>query len=395
MDCPRCGIPNGDDRRFCSACGGRLTMVCRDCGTQNEPPARFCGGCGKALSSPPTAPSRPPLHDIERRQLTVMFCDLVGSTALSHELDPEDLRDLLRHYHEQTRRVIARYGGFLARYVGDGLLIYFGYPHAREDAAVRAIHSGLEIANLVRETDEPLRGGTARLAVRIGIATGLVVVDDLIRDRVAEDAEAVGETPNLAARLQALAEPNSVVAADATRELAGGVFVYADLGLQPLHGFDRPVRAWRVLRTSEAQSRFAAARSSRPTRLIGRDAELGVAARPLARRGTRHRPTRSTHGRSWHRQIAAGRVPRRPDRGRAACRGPLPMFALPLEHRTAPVHSPAGARSDPATRRRSREQSRETRSIACGRTGGEKRSDSACSPRCCPCPPWMAIRACK
>ncbi len=276
MNCPRCGTPNRDDRRFCSACGMRLTVACQDCGTQNEPPVRFCGGCGKALPSADAAAARSPFHDIERRQLTVMFCDLVGSTALSRELDPEDLRDLLRRYHEQTRRVIARYGGFIARYVGDGLLIYFGYPHAREDAAVRAIHSGLEITSLVRETAEPLRGNPAGLAVRIGIATGLVVVDDSIGDRVAEDAEAVGETPNLAARLQGLAEPNSVVAADATRELAGGLFVYEDLGLQQLRGFDQPVRAWRVLRTSEAQSRFAAARGTQQTRLIGRDTELGL-----------------------------------------------------------------------------------------------------------------------
>src|SRR5688572_23949238 len=132
MDCPRCGTPNRDDRRFCSACGAPLAAPCQDCGTPNEAAARYCGGCGKALPSAAAASARSHFHDIERRQLTVMFCDLVGSTALSHELDPEDLRDLLRHYHEQTRRVVARYGGFLARYVGDGLLIYFGYPHARE-----------------------------------------------------------------------------------------------------------------------------------------------------------------------------------------------------------------------------------------------------------------------
>jgi class 3 adenylate cyclase/tetratricopeptide (TPR) repeat protein len=255
-----------------------LPVVCPACDTVNQPSEDFCGGCGKTLAQVAAPPARRrQVAGPERRQLTVMFCDLVGSTALSHELDPEDLREVIRSYQEGTRHVIARYEGFVARYMGDGMLAYFGYPQAHEDDAARAIHAGLEIAQAPDLLDAlPTREGVWRPRVRIGIATGLVVVGDLIGEGASEEAAAVGETPNLAARLQTLAEPGSVVVAERTRELAGGRFEYADRGTHELKGFDRPVRAWRVLRTSAAESRFDAARTRRMTPFIGRAEEIDL-----------------------------------------------------------------------------------------------------------------------
>jgi class 3 adenylate cyclase len=255
-----------------------LPVVCPACDTVNQPSEDFCGGCGKTLAQVAAPPARRrQVSGPERRQLTVMFCDLVGSTALSHELDPEDLREVIRSYQEGTRHVIARYEGFVARYMGDGMLAYFGYPQAHEDDAARAIHAGLEIAQAPDLLDAlPTREGVWRPRVRIGIATGLVVVGDLIGEGASEEAAAVGETPNLAARLQTLAEPGSVLVAERTRELAGGRFEYADRGTHELKGFDRPVRAWRVLRTSAAESRFDSARTRRMTPFIGRAEEIDL-----------------------------------------------------------------------------------------------------------------------
>jgi class 3 adenylate cyclase len=288
-----------------------LPVVCPACDTVNQPSEDFCGGCGKTLAQVAAPPARRrQVAGPERRQLTVMFCDLVGSTALSHELDPEDLREVIRSYQEGTRHVIARYEGFVARYMGDGMLAYFGYPQAHEDDAARAIHAGLEIAQAPDLLDVlPTREGVWRPRVRIGIATGLVVVGDLIGEGASEEAAAVGETPNLAARLQTLAEPGSVVVAERTRELAGGRFEYTDRGTHELKGFDRPVRAWRVLRTSAAESRFAAARTRRMTPFIGRAEEIDLL---LGR---------------WRRASSAGSSPvvlhrRQPARARPASRAP-------------------------------------------------------------------------
>jgi class 3 adenylate cyclase len=246
-----------------------LTRTCPACGSVNEPGEDYCGVCGKALGDDQ---GRRPEHAApERRQLTVMFCDLVGSTALARELDPEDLREVIHGYQKRAHELAARYDGFVARYMGDGILVYFGYPHAHEDAAARAIHAGLEIVDAVHGLEA--RPGV-RLGVRIGVATGLVVVGDLVGEGAAAETLAMGETPNLAARLQALAAPGSVVVAARTRELAGGLFEYADDGAHALKGFPEPVRVWRVLRTSEIVSRFDAARGRGLTPLVGRDGEL-------------------------------------------------------------------------------------------------------------------------
>jgi class 3 adenylate cyclase/predicted ATPase len=212
--------------------------------------------------------------DAERRQLTVMFCDLVGSTALSTRFDPEDLRELIGAYHRAVTEVVAGFDGFVAKYMGDGVLIYFGYPRAHEDDAERAIRAGLGSIEAVNRLDV----GPVKLQARVGIATGLSVVGDLIGEGSAQELSVVGETPNLAARLQALARPGSVAIADGTRRQIGGLFEVEDLGHQSLTGFAEPQRVWRVLGESGLVSRFEALRS-RTAPLIGRDEEQDLLLR--------------------------------------------------------------------------------------------------------------------
>jgi class 3 adenylate cyclase len=180
----------------------------------------------------------------ERRQLTVMFCDLVGSTELSSRLDPEDLREVISAYHRAVATVVARFQGFVAKYMGDGVLVYFGYPRAHEDDAERAVRGGLGVIDAVNRLDVK----SVELQARVGIATGLVVVGDLIGEGSAQEQSVIGETPNLAARLQALAEPAAVVIAADTRRLVGDLFEYRDLGAIEVKGLPVPVLAWQVLR---------------------------------------------------------------------------------------------------------------------------------------------------
>ena len=223
-----------------------------------------------------TARTPGPEPQAERRQLTVMFCDLVGSTALSARLDPEDLRAVIGAYHRCVAKVVGRGGGFVAKYMGDGVLAYFGYPRADEHDAERAVRAALKLVESVAGLDTV---AAVRLQVRVGIATGLVVVGDLIGEGASQEQAVVGETPNLAARLQALAEPGAVVIAPSTRRLTGGLFEYADLGAVELKGLGAPVMAARVLRGSAAESRFEALRGHDPTPLVGRDEELALLTR--------------------------------------------------------------------------------------------------------------------
>ena len=221
----------------------------------------------------PSAPSAPPEDRAERRQVTVMFSDLVGSTALSGRMDPEDLREVISAYQKCVAETVQRFGGFVAKYMGDGVLIYFGYPQAHEDDAEQAVRAGLELVAAVRglKTRAPLQ-------TRIGMATGLVVVGDLIGSGEAQERGIVGETPNLAARLQSVAEPNSVVIAESTRRLVGNLFELEDLGAQDLKGMVAPVRAWVALRPSSVESRFEALHAS-GAELVGREEELEVLLR--------------------------------------------------------------------------------------------------------------------
>src|SRR5258707_7651959 len=198
-------------------------------------------------------PRDAPAHaDAERRQLTVMFCDLVGSTALAARLDPEDLREIIGAYRRTVAETVGRFAGFVAKYMGDGVLVYFGYPQAHEDDAERAIRAGLGVIDGVARLD--VKSGT--LHARVGIATGLVVVGDLIGEGAAQERSVVGETPNLAARLQFLAEPDAVVIAAGTRRLVGDLFEYRDLGAVEVKGIAGPVQAWRGLRPRAVSSRF-------------------------------------------------------------------------------------------------------------------------------------------
>ncbi len=215
----------------------------------------------------------------ERRQLTVMFCDLVGSTALSARLDPEDLREVIGAYHRTVAEIVAEFDGFVAKYMGDGVLVYFGYPRAHEDDAERAVRAGLGVTNTVGRLDVK----SVELQARVGIATGLVVVGDLIGEGSAQEQSVVGETPNLAARLQALAEPDAVVIAAGTRRLVGDLFECRDLGAVNVKGITQPITAWQVLRPSAVASRFEALRGSALTPLVGRDEEIDLLLRRWAR----------------------------------------------------------------------------------------------------------------
>ncbi len=214
----------------------------------------------------------------ERRQLTVMFCDMVGSTSLSERSDPEDVRDIIASFRETCVRVVNHYEGFAARYIGDGILVYFGYPNAHEDDAERAVRAALEIVQALSTAqggDRALvRGHTPE--VRIGIATGLAVVGDLIGQRTEERASAVGETLNLAARLQGLAPPNGIVIASSTHSLLRGKFEYQNLGTHELKGISEKVQAWHVVRPSRVETRFAATVGPRPTSLVNREEEVAL-----------------------------------------------------------------------------------------------------------------------
>ncbi|MET3842839.1 adenylate/guanylate cyclase domain-containing protein [Bradyrhizobium sp. OAE829] len=231
---------------------------------------------GALRAGSPSAPSGPMRHDdAERRQISIMFCDLVGSTTLSTRLDLEDLRAVIGTYHRCCAELIGRHGGFIAKYMGDGVLAYFGYPKASEHDAERAVRAGLSLIEAVPNLQT---AAGVPLSVRIGIATGLVVVGDLIGTGAALEQAVVGETPNLAARLQALAEPGSLVIASATRDLIGGLFEYRDLGAVALKGFDQSVQAWHVVAGEATDSRFEALRAA-GTPLIGREDETELLAR--------------------------------------------------------------------------------------------------------------------
>jgi class 3 adenylate cyclase/tetratricopeptide (TPR) repeat protein len=222
----------------------------------------------------PVAVDGSPRDSAERRQVTVMFSDLVGSTALSARMDPEDLREVISAYQKCVAETVQRFGGFVAKYMGDGVLIYFGYPQAHEDDAERAVRAGLELVAAVSALKTH-----ATLQTRVGIATGLVVVGDLIGSGASQEQAIVGETPNLAARLQGIAEPSSVVIAENTRRLVGNLFELENLGLQELKGISGPVSVWEALRPSSVESRFEAFHATRLTELVGRDEELELLLR--------------------------------------------------------------------------------------------------------------------
>src|SRR5215470_12763153 len=220
------------------------------------------------------AGTEPDTDTAERRQVTVMFSDLVGSTTLSTRMDPEDLREVISAYQKCVTETVQRFDGFVARYMGDGALVYFGYPRAHEDDAERAVRAGLGLIKAVTGLKS-----RASLQARVGVATGLVVVGDLVGWGQAQERGIVGETPNFAARLQGIAEPNTVVICDSTRRLLGNLFELEDLGQRDLKGLAKPARAWAALRASSVASRFEALHATGLTTLIGRDEECELLLR--------------------------------------------------------------------------------------------------------------------
>ncbi len=270
--CPNCLSPNAPEHPYCAGCGHALEITCPDCRFDNPPHANYCAGCGKPLAAgagPAPAAER---VQAERRQVTVLFADLVGSTNLASQLDPEDLRDLMHDYQRACTDLVRQYGGHVAQYLGDGILAYFGYPRAHEDDPARAARAGLEIVK--RIASAPLGARRSRLSTRIGIATGTVVVDEHRRLGTVTRREVVGQTPNLAARLQGLARPGTVVVAEQTKRLLGGQFKYEDLGTARLKGFSLPVRAYRVIAPVDTRLRYEATRGRRMPPLVGREDEL-------------------------------------------------------------------------------------------------------------------------
>jgi class 3 adenylate cyclase/predicted ATPase/ABC-type transport system involved in cytochrome c biogenesis ATPase subunit len=255
-----------------------MGVPCPDCAVRNPHGATTCGGCGRSLDSAQASLA-------ERRHLTVFFADIAGSTTLAESLDPEELRELYAQYQNVCAEVVQRYEGHLAQYLGDGILVYFGYPKAHEDDAARAIRSGLEI---LQRLERIVVGGT-RAHVRIGIHTGLVVVGD-VGTGIRREQLALGEAPNIAARLQSEAAPDTIVISDATKRLVAGVFSLEDLGSRTLKGISRPMQLFRVLGKSGATSRFRAMTAATGlTPFVGREREVGLIraawAEAVARRG--------------------------------------------------------------------------------------------------------------
>ena len=251
-DLDQLGLSLGNRRRLLKAIAGRSTEV------------------RQSMSPDPQGPGS---GDAERRQVTVLFADMVGSTALSRKVDPELLGGLIRHYQDAAAGAIGRYGGYVAKFMGDGVLAYFGFPRAFEDAAERAVRAAIGVLSEVGGIELP---DNTRVQARIGIATGLVVVGEIIGTGTAQERTIVGETPNLAARLQALAGPDIILVSETTQSLLGGLFELEHTGEHELKGFARPVPAWRVRGEASVESRFAAIHAGRNLPLIGRAHEMGL-----------------------------------------------------------------------------------------------------------------------
>jgi len=281
MRCHNCGIENAAGSRFCNRCGTPLNKRCPKCGSEYAPEAIFCAQCGAAidaagrmhaaeLRSSRAEPRGSSLAG-ERRHLTVLFCDLVNSTSLAAQLDPEEWREIVADYHRAAAQAIERYSGHVAQYLGDGVMAYFGYPEAHDNDAERAARAGLAILDAISKLNQA--STRPELSARIGIDSGMVVVGA----SAGKDADVFGDTPNIAARVQAAAKPGTVVITDATHRLVSGLFVVDQLGAQVLKGIERPVELYRVMQPSGVRGRLEAAAASRGlTPFVGREDELRV-----------------------------------------------------------------------------------------------------------------------
>jgi class 3 adenylate cyclase len=273
--CPKCGTKGIYGKKFCAECGSLLSFRCSNCNSDNAPDANFCADCGTPLISPTgnpvleTSPVQAHALGGERRHLTVLFCDLVGSTQIAARLDPEEWRETVAGYQHAVAEAITRFGGHVAKYLGDGVMAFFGYPEAHDNDAERGARAGLAILDAIFRLDEEPRH--AKLSARIGIHSGAVVVGA----GAGQDADVFGDTPNIAARVEAAAEPGTVVITDATHRLVSGLFVVENCGTQALKGIERPVQLYRGIRPSGLRGRFeAAAAAGGLTTFVGREEEL-------------------------------------------------------------------------------------------------------------------------
>jgi class 3 adenylate cyclase/tetratricopeptide (TPR) repeat protein len=276
MRCAACSTDNPASARFCHQCGAALQSLCSTCGTELIPNARFCSHCGAALQADAT-PSAAPTNsepvsfqaEGERRHLTVLFCDLVGSTMLAARLDPEDWRAAVAAYHKAAAEAVTRYGGHVAKYLGDGVMAFFGWPEAHDNDAERAVRSGLALLEALVRLNE--NASHPQLAARIGIDSGAVVVGAGANAEV----DVFGETPNIAARIQSVAEPGTIVVSADTHRLITGLFIIDDQGPLPLRGIAEPLRLYRIIQPSGVRGRFEAMANLRGlTPFVGRDDEL-------------------------------------------------------------------------------------------------------------------------
>ena len=288
MRCSKCGSDNREGRKFCTSCGTPLVAACPKCGAAIQPDERYCGECGTALgdAAPAAAATRAtPIAASaggERRHLTVLFCDLAGSTEISARLDPEEWRETVAAYHRAAAEAVTRYGGYVAKYLGDGVMAFFGYPEAHDNDAERAARAGLEMLDAISKLgDQP---GRPKLAARVGIDSGAVVVGV----GAGKEADVFGEAPNIAARVQAAAEPGTVLITDSVHRLVSGLFVIENRGAQALKGVERPVQLYRVVQPSAVRGRLGALAAARAlTSFVGRESELRLLCErwELAREG--------------------------------------------------------------------------------------------------------------
>src|SRR6202049_3197527 len=275
MRCPKCEFENPAGMKFCGKCRTALALTCPNCSFENPPGFDFCGKCGATLnpsvSGPGSATQMLSAREVvgERRHLTVLFCALVGSTASASQLDPEEWQETVGGYHRAAAEAITRLDGHVAKYLGDGVMAYFGWPAAHDNDAERAARAGLGILDAIAKLNE--QPGHAKLSARVGIDSGTVVIGK----GAGNEAEVFGDVPNIAARVQATAEPGTVAITGATHRLVSGLFVVEDRGAQELKGIERPLKLYRVVRPSGMRGRFPAMAALRGmTPFVGREDEL-------------------------------------------------------------------------------------------------------------------------
>src|SRR6266849_10052776 len=274
MRCSKCGSDNREGARFCRECASPLAVKCAGCGALSQPGVKFCDGCGAALvdaGQVTVAKATPTVVSAagERRHLTVLFCDLVGSTEIAAQLDPEEWRETVAGYQRAAAEAITRFDGHVAKYLGDGVMAFFGYPEAHDNDAERAARAGLAILDAIAKLSE--QSGRQKLSARVGIDSGAVVVGA----GVGKEADVFGDAPNIAARVQGAAEPGTVMITDAVHRLVSGLFVVEDRGAQPLKGIERPTQLYRVIQPSGVRGRLEAVAAARGlTPFVGREDEL-------------------------------------------------------------------------------------------------------------------------